>query len=108
MGTPKFTAINEAFTCESCGLDVKPLKAGCRNHCPRCLTSKHVDLFPGDRASPCHGVLKGYSYEMSPKKGVVILFKCTKCGFVGKNKAALNDPIQPDLFDAVLKLSNRS
>jgi hypothetical protein len=108
MKSAKFTSINEAFTCEHCGLSIVALKTGCRNHCPSCLSSKHVDIFPGDRASPCQGLLKAYSYEMSAKKGIVLLFRCMRCGFTGKNKATLNDPRQPDSLDAILKLSRQS
>ncbi|MEI8027146.1 MAG: RNHCP domain-containing protein [Pseudomonadota bacterium] len=108
MKSAKFTAINESFTCEYCGLAIRALKTGCRNHCPGCLSSKHVDVFPGDRASDCHGLLKAYGYEMSAKKGIVLLFRCTRCGFTGKNKATLNDPLQPDSLDAILKLTRTS
>ncbi|MEK7158524.1 MAG: RNHCP domain-containing protein, partial [Patescibacteria group bacterium] len=38
----------EDFTCESCGAQVTG--DGYTNHCPQCLVSKHVDVYPGDRA----------------------------------------------------------
>ena len=44
-----FTEIDEAFVCENCGKEVKKLGYSCRNHCPECLYSKHVDKNPGDR-----------------------------------------------------------
>lgn len=43
-------------------------------------------------------------YENSPKKKLVIRFKCKKCGFVGKNIAAVDDPIAPDDYDLILSL----
>ena len=39
----RFTEIDEAFVCEHCGKKVEPLGYSCRNHCPYCLYSKHVD-----------------------------------------------------------------
>ena len=45
----KFTVIDEEFVCENCGKKVKKLGYSCRNHCPYCLHSKHVDINPGDR-----------------------------------------------------------
>ena len=45
-----FTEIDEEFTCENCGKHVPKLGYSCRNHCPYCLHSKHVDVNPGDRA----------------------------------------------------------
>ncbi|MDD6991372.1 MAG: RNHCP domain-containing protein, partial [Oscillospiraceae bacterium] len=46
---------NETFTCKVCGWICTPEGAGTehRNHCPNCLSSKHVDDEPGDRASDC-------------------------------------------------------
>ena len=53
-----FIEIDEPFVCEHCGNEVKPLGYSCRNHCPKCLYSKHVDKEPGDRAEGCKGMLK--------------------------------------------------
>ena len=72
--------IDESFICENCGKEVKPLGYSCRNHCPYCLYSKHVDINPGDRAEECHGLLEPLGIEMSSKKGYVIVYKCKKCG----------------------------
>ena len=72
----------------------------CRNHCPYCLYSKHVDINPGDRLETCHGVLKPIDVEISNKKGYVIIFKCEKCGSIRKNKAATDDDI-----NLIIKLS---
>lgn len=45
---------NTGFVCEFCHAEVYPLVNGSyRNHCPRCLFSKHVDDSLGDRASHC-------------------------------------------------------
>lgn len=95
-----FTKIDEEFICENCGKKVTKLGYTCRNHCPYCLCSKHVDVNPGDRSEDCHGLLEPIGVELSPKKGYVIVFKCKKCGMVRKNKAA-ND----DNMDLIISLS---
>lgn len=104
---PKFTSLNEDFVCESCGKKVKALSAGCRNHCPFCLTSKHIDEYPGDRENTCQGLMDAVGYELSGKKGIVLVFCCRRCGAVLKNKAAIDDPAQPDDYDLILKLSKK-
>ena len=96
----RFTEIDEEFICENCGNKVQPLGYSCRNHCPKCLCSKHVDVNPGDRAEECHGKLIPVGIETSNRKGYVIVFKCDKCGAIRKNKAA-----EDDNMDLIIKLS---
>jgi DNA-directed RNA polymerase subunit RPC12/RpoP len=103
----RFTVINDPFDCEHCGRQVPPLKAGCRNHCPFCLTSKHVDVLPGDRQNPCQGLLEACGYELEGRKGIMILFRCARCGETVRNKAALEDPLCPDDYDRILRLTPR-
>ena len=67
----KFTEIDEGFVCEHCGKKVEPLGYSCRNHCPECLYSKHVDINPGDREETCHGLLEPIDIEINSKKGYV-------------------------------------
>lgn len=98
----KFTEIDEEFICENCGKKVEPLKYSCRNHCPSCLYSKHVDINPGDREENCHGLLEPVGIEISNRKGYVIIHKCKKCGQIRKNKAAKDDNM-----DLIIKLSAR-
>ena len=97
-----FTVIDEEFICEHCGNKVEKLGYTCRNHCPKCLHSKHVDINPGDRAESCHGSLKPVSVEIDSKKGYVIIFKCEKCGMIRKNKAA-----EDDNMDLIIELSSK-
>lgn len=67
----------EDFTCEHCGVEVKG--NGYTNHCPRCLWSKHVDVEPGDRAAPCHGMMEPIALEgASPHYR--IMQRCEVCG----------------------------
>ena len=78
----KFTKIDEEFICENCGEKVPKLGYTCRNHCPYCLHSKHLDINPGDRAENCHGILEPIGIEHNSKKGYMIIFKCKKCGAI--------------------------
>ncbi len=102
---PQFTHRNETFRCLVCNEEVPPLKRGCRNHCPHCLSSLHVDKNPGDRANPCGGVMRAISYEISGKKGIILTFKCQRCGEVRRNKAAYGggEPCE-DQYEKILTL----
>ena len=73
MENRNFTKIDEEFICENCGKKVSKLGYSCRNHCPYCLHSKHVDINPGDRAEKCHGDLEPIGLEIDSKKGYVIV-----------------------------------
>ncbi len=86
-----FNEIDEPFICENCGKYVEKLGYSCRNHCPYCLYSKHVDINPGDRQNECKGLLKPISVEISAKKGYVIIYECQKCGQITRNKSARDD-----------------
>ena len=85
-----FVVIDEEFICENCGFHVPKLGYSCRNHCPKSLHSKHVDINPGDREETCHGDLEPVGLKIG-KKGYVIVFRCKKCGAIRKNKAADDD-----------------
>ena len=100
MENRRFTVIDEEFICENCGKKVEKLGYTSRDHCPYCLYSKHVDINPGDRQEECHGQLVPIGIETNPKKGYVIIYKCSKCGKIRKNKAAKDDN-----FDLIIKLS---
>ncbi len=86
-----FIKNTENFICEKCGNEV--VGDGYTNHCPECLWSKHVDIYPGDRLNTCKGMMEPVGIE---KKGreYNILHKCTKCGFEKTNKANKNDNFQ--------------
>lgn len=96
----RFTEIDEAFVCENCGKQVTELGYSCRNHCPYCLYSKHIDINPGDRQEECHGLLEPIQVELDSKKGYVIIYRCKKCGAIRKNKAAKDDDM-----DLIIKLT---
>ena len=102
----RFTAINEPFVCEYCGKNVPVAKTSCRNHCPYCLSSKHVDINPGDRANPCKGKMKPIGYHKHKKKGWMIDYEYLSCKEKHRNIAILDDEILPDNYDVLLSLSS--
>ncbi len=108
LGNRKFTHNNEGFTCEYCGALVAPRQTSCRNHCPECLSSKHVDLSVGDRSNGCQGRMKAISFRYTGRKGIILTFSCLTCGHRGENVSAYEDPIQPDNFAKILSLSPAS
>lgn len=99
----KFTEIDEEFICENCGNKVPKLGYSCRNHCPCCLHSKHIDINPGDRAEKCGGILVPIGVELNSKKGYIIIFKCKKCGTIKRNKAA-----EDDNMEMIIKLTRNT
>ncbi len=90
-----FIARQEAFTCGHCDAQVDPLPRGSyRNHCPRCLWSKHVDADgPGDRESTCLALMRPISLDYDGKKGWLIVHECVRCGKRIPNKAAPDDDL---------------
>lgn len=102
--TRQFTDRNEGFICVHCGMAVLPSSSSCRNHCPHCLHSVHLDRHPGDRGSDCQGLMIPIAVEYHSKKGYQIVHRCERCGVIRKNVAALNDPLQPDELDTLLRI----
>ncbi len=99
---------NQGFRCDFCGAQVPPLANGSyRNHCPRCLHSRHVDVNPGDRANDCQGMLEPVAVLHSGKKGWVIVHRCQRCGEERRNRAASDDPLMPDDHEALVALASR-
>ena len=85
--------------CEHCGTYVKG--NGYTDHCPSCLWSKHVDIYPGDRKAKCNGLME--PVDLKTKNGMyTIYYKCTKCGYLFKVKSSSNDSIQ-----AIMELTSK-
>lgn len=103
----RFFKINESFDCLHCGAAVPPAKKTCRNHCPFCLHSRHVDVYPGDRANSCGGLLKPVGYELHKKKGLMLIFRCQRCQQQNRTIALLEDPLAADDYQLILSLSGR-
>ena len=106
MENKRFLKNDSGFICANCGFHVEPLGSSSRNHCPKCLCSLHVDINPGDRQNPCGGIMKPISVETDPKKGYVIVHKCTKCGEIRRNKAAYGVKKQPDDLKLLIELTS--
>ena len=68
----------------------KYLNYTARDHCPFCLYSKHVDIFPGDRENSCQGLLKPIGIEKF-KDSYKIIYRCEKCHQQHKNIIAKDD-----------------
>ena len=101
LGTPtkmssKFKRKIEDFVCENCGMEVKG--NGFTNHCPKCLYSRHVDIFPGDRSETCVSLMMPISAKESRGEWSII-HKCQKCGKEQKNKISKEDD-----FEEVVKI----
>ncbi len=105
MESKRFTKNDSGFVCAHCGKKVEPLGYSSRNHCPFCLWSIHVDVNPGDRANECCGLLEPIRTEPDPKKGYVIIHRCTKCGEIRRCRAAHDAKVQPDDIKLIIKLT---
>lgn len=101
MPTSKFKMIDEEFICDVCGKEVKKLEYSARDHCPYCLSSKHVDINPGDRLCDCHGILKPIGIEKGKKDTYKIVYQCLKCNMIKKNVMAKDDN-----YDMILEISS--
>lgn len=93
-----FIRTTEDFSCEKCGKEVTG--NGYTNHCPQCLWSKHVDISPGDRASPCGGLMEPQSVFVF-KDAYRIFHTCRKCGFIRAQDASPDDDM-----DRLIELSS--
>lgn len=100
MEGPNFQRNIENFSCENCGRVVEG--DGYTNHCPECLTSKHVDVNPGDRASACGGMMKPVGFEIKAGEER-IKHRCADCGFERYNRVSAEDN-----RDQVVKVSQMS
>ena len=99
MGNQSFQKKKEDFVCLACGVTVAG--DGYTNHCPSCLASRHVDVFPGDREADCGGLMDPVAYSV--KNGEErILHRCVLCGHEKENRVH-----EADDRDAVLALITR-
>lgn len=105
MEQKRFTKNDASFVCANCGREVEPLGYSSRNHCPFCLWSLHLDVNPGDRASDCGGKMRPLRVETDPRKGFVIVHKCTRCGEERRNRAAHEAKNQPDDLRLLIRLT---
>ena len=94
----RFTRTKEDFICSNCRASVAG--NGYTNHCPVCLCSLHVDVNPGDRMDPCHGLMEPIKVERD-HGDLVITHRCQKCAFERRNRASTDDN-----FEKLISLMN--
>ncbi|WP_187683499.1 RNHCP domain-containing protein [Nocardia wallacei] len=83
-----------SFRCIGCRSDVPIAAPGTshRNHCPQCLTSRHVDgRIPGDRANPCRGRMLAVSSTVRHDGEWALVHQCLRCGTLKLNRIAGDD-----------------
>ena len=95
----RFQRRREDFVCEHCGAEVSG--DGYTDHCPECLMGKHVDVFPGDRAETCGGMMEPVDVEYGPDTD--ILYRCERCGKETRNRASEDD--NRELLVEIMKIS---
>lgn len=98
----KFTMRDEKFICEHCGAEVDELGYTARDHCPKCLYSKHVDILPGDRQNNCHGLLEPIGIEKF-KDTYKIVYRCERCRKTHRNIVAKDDNM-----DEIIRLTTNA
>lgn len=83
----------DSFHCKVCGSLVTPQGAGSqhRNHCPKCLSSVHMDNRPGDRASLCKGVMEPVAVWVRNNGEWALIHRCTSCGVLSSNRIGADD-----------------
>lgn len=62
-----------------------------RNHCPYCLSSRHLDNEPGDRAADCGGVMEPIAVWVRKNGEWAIIHRCRVCGALNSNRIAADD-----------------
>jgi hypothetical protein len=87
----KFIKKKEDFVCERCGREV--FGDGFTNHCPICLFSKHVDIFPGDRKCNCEGLMAPTRVHQDHGE-YIITHRCLSCGEEKTNKKQKDDDFE--------------
>lgn len=93
---PTRTRANEQrpFKCGRCRafVGVPPSGGRHRNHCPLCLTSRHLDLRrPGDRCSPCRALMAPVGTAFKARGEQVVVHRCNGCGVERRTRVAADD-----------------
>ncbi len=85
------TETPQPFVCANCNHVVTPFSIGNRNHCPNCLFSLHTDIFPGDNANACHGLMQPVGTLQTEEGVMLVVHKCHNCGKSARAMVALDD-----------------
>lgn len=94
--TKAFQRNIEDFVCEECEALIHG--DGYRNHCSYCLTSKHVDINPGDRAEKCAGLMTVVDIILEHGH-LILVHQCNECGHQKRNRSHAEDNI-----DTIVKM----
>lgn len=81
------------FLCRRCGhaVDRDPDGTRHRNHCPNCLWSVHLDNVPGDRSTPCRGLMEPIAVWVRGGGEWALVHRCSDCGVLRSNRIAGDD-----------------
>lgn len=84
---------DSSFRCIVCHWDVNALSFGTshRNHCPRCLWSRHLDEEPGDRRCACRSPMEPIAIEVRKDGEWSLIHRCAGCGTIRTNRIAGDD-----------------
>lgn len=82
-----------SFTCISCKFHVPAKSFGTnhRNHCPRCLWSRHLDEQTGDRSCACQSPMEPIGIEVRRDGEWAIIHRCTGCHILRTNRIGGDD-----------------
>ncbi|CAN5162042.1 hypothetical protein BH11PAT4_BH11PAT4_4870 [soil metagenome] len=83
-----------SFRCQHCAFDVPMQAVGStqRNHCPRCLWSRHVDEEVGDRRATCLASMEPIGLSLKSNGGeLMLVHQCCGCGKVARNRLSGDD-----------------
>ena len=83
----------DSFTCNVCGHLNVSHGAGSehRNHCSNCLSSRHLDIEPGDREADCGGAMEAIGVWVRKNGEWAIIHRCKWCGHLSSNRSAADD-----------------
>jgi hypothetical protein len=109
------------FVCMNCRnfVSSETMLAGVhhRNHCPFCLSSRHLDLFKaGDRLSACKARMHPVAltlkktakkYGIENKGEIMLVHQCEGCGKISINRIASDDSTEVlmNVFERSINLS---
>lgn len=89
----------QGFICKHCHASVivtPHIGTANRNHCNRCLWSRHVDKTKGDRQAACQAVMEPigltFKHEGVGKRGeIMLIHECESCQHISINRIARDD-----------------
>ena len=96
------------FVCVVCNSHVSAQAFGTRqrNHCPRCLWSRHVDHSIGDRRSACNQAMEPIAVAAKGGGEWTIVHACSGCNTIRTNRVAGDDDEVALLILALRPLNN--